>query len=123
MDEEGFVFITGRLKRIYVVTDEDNMAYKLFPQRMEEAVQQIHGVRKCGVIVKEDEIKGYIPIVFVSIDGTDSHEVVREKIAKEIESNLPMYYKPKDIIVLEEMPINSNQKIDYRALERMVEQR
>lgn len=121
VDEDGFVFITGRLKRIYIVTDEDNVAYKLFPQRMEEVVQQIYGVQKCGVIVKEDETKGYIPIAFVSIDGTDSHEAIREKIAKEIENKLPMYYKPKDIIVLDEMPINSNQKMDYRALERMVE--
>ena len=121
VDEDGFVFITGRLKRIYIVTDEDNMAYKLFPQRMEEVVQQIYGVRKCGVIVKEDETKGYAPIVFVSINGTESHEIVKEKIAKEIERNLPMYYKPNDIIILDEIPVNSNQKIDYRALERMVE--
>lgn len=44
-----------------------------------------------------------------------------EKIVKEIENNLPMHYKPKDIIVLDEIPIISNQKIDYRALEQMVE--
>ena len=121
VDEDGFVFITGRLKRIYIVTDEDNMAYKLFPQRMEEVVQQICGVQRCGVIVKEDEIRGYIPIVFVSTDGIDSHEAVKGKVAKKIENDLPMYYKPKDIIVLDEMPINSNQKIDYRALEQMAE--
>ena len=73
------------------------------------------------MIVKEDEIQSHIPIVFVSIDGMDSHEAVKGKVAKKIENDLPMYYKPKDIIVLDEMPINSNQKIDYRALEQMAE--
>lgn len=123
VDEDGFVFVTGRIKRIYIVTNEDNLAYKLFPQRMEEVVQQICGVQKCGVIVKEDEVRGYVPIVFVSSNGTEAYDVVREKTAKEIERNLPEYYKPKDIIVLDKIPVNSNQKIDYHALEQIGRER
>lgn len=113
--------LAKRIKRIYIVTDEDNMAYKLFPQRMEEVIQQIEAVDKCGVIVKPDDARGYIPIAFVSLNSTESQEAIKKKIAKEIENNLPMYYEPKNIIVLDEIPVNSNQKIDYRALEKMAE--
>lgn len=115
-DEDGFVYITGRLKRIYIVTDKDNVAYKLFPQRMEEMIQQISGVIKCGVVVLEDAEQGYIPVVFISTDSSATKTSIKEKVSHEVESNLPMYYKPKAIIVLDEMPVNSNQKIDYRTL-------
>ena len=117
-DEDGFVYVTGRLKRIYIVTDKDNVAYKLFPQRMEEMIQQISGVVKCGVVVQEDAAQGYIPVVVISVDSLVTKTSIKEKISNEVESNLPMYYKPKAIIVLDEMPVNSNQKIDYRTLER-----
>lgn len=115
--EDGFVFVTGRIKRIYIVTDEDNGAYKLFPQRMEELIQQISGVSKCGVIVQKDEKRKYVPVVFLTTDPTISAKNIKTIVASEIENNLPKYYEPKDIVVLDEMPVNSNQKIDYRTLE------
>ena len=116
IDEDGFVYITGRLKRIYIVTDEENVAYKLFPQRMEEIIQQIPEVNKCAVIVLEDTQRGFAPVVFVSTDA-ESHKV-KELVTENVEKNLPKYYRPKAIIVLDKIPVNSNQKVDYRALER-----
>ena len=118
VDEDGFVYITGRLKRIYIVTDKDNVAYKLFPQRMEEIIQQIPEVIHCGVIVQEDAQTGHIPIVFISTDAEVSSEKMKETVEKAISDNLPAYYKPKAILVLDKMPVNRNQKIDYRVLER-----
>ena len=43
---------------------------------------------------------------------------MKETVAKSISDNLPAYYKPKAILVLDKMPVNNNQKIDYRALEQ-----
>ena len=33
--------------------------------------------------------------------------------------HLPLYYAPKNIVLLDKMPVNSSQKIDYRTLERL----
>lgn len=120
IDEDGFVYITGRLKRIYIVTDEENVAYKLFPQRMEEIIQQIPEVNKCAVIVLEDAQRGYVPVVFVSTDTTSYN--VKELVAEKIKVDLPKYYSPQAIIVMDKIPVNSNQKVDYRALEREVQE-
>lgn len=119
--EDGFVYITGRMKRIYIVTDKENIAYKLFPQRMEEMIQQIPGVVHCGVIVQEDAQTKNVPVVFVSADAKVSREKIKEAVAHSISANLPAYYKPKAIFVLDTMPVNTNQKIDYRALEALAE--
>ncbi|MBQ4060337.1 MAG: acyl--CoA ligase [Lachnospiraceae bacterium] len=119
VDRDGFVFITGRLKRIFIVTDEKNNAYKLFPQRIEELVQQMEEVHKCGVVVAKDEQRGYIPVVFVALNKTETFGYILEKIHNVIIQKLPMYYEPKDIRIVEEIPINDNQKIDYRKLEEM----
>jgi len=120
VDRDGFVFITGRLKRIYIVTDEKNIAYKLFPQRIEELIQQMEEVHKCGVVVVEDSKKGYVPIVFVSLNKNAQIKGIKDNIYKVISENLPMYYEPKDICIIDEMPTNANQKINYRALENMI---
>lgn len=118
VDKDGFVYITGRLKRIYIVTDKNNVAYKLFPQRMEEMIQQIPGVVHCGVVVQEDAQNGHVPVVFIATDGKISKENMKESVKSVISENLPAYYRPKAIHILDKMPVNNNQKIDYRTLER-----
>lgn len=118
IDRDGFVYITGRLKRIYIVKYKD-IAHKLFPQRLEELIRQIPGVNECGVIVQEDAEQCNIPVVFITPRGQSDKAALRNAVLEEIAKELPGYYRPKNIVLLEKMPVNSNQKIDYRALERI----
>lgn len=122
IDEEGFVYITGRLKRIYITRDKDNMAYKIFPQRMEEIIEQEPVVQRCGVIVVKDEDRLNVPIVFVVARESGNMEQVEVKVKKIIQEKLPAYYEPKKMIVVDALPITSSQKIDYKKLEKMWEE-
>ena len=116
VDPEGYVFVTGRLKRIYIVTDDSGMAYKLFPQRMEEVIESIEDVKRCAVVVLPDECKQSTSVVFVQVSGN----VLQEKdIDRYIKKALPEYYWPKKIVLLKEIPMNQNQKIDYKELEKL----
>lgn len=120
IDIDGFVYITGRLKRIYIVTDDNNVAYKIFLQRMEETVQQITRVKECRAIVQKDDRHGYIPVVFVTIRDDSLQDEMTKTIYEKIKTELPIYYTPKNIIILDKMPVNANQKIDDHALENML---
>ena len=122
IDRDGFVYITGRLKRIYIVKYKD-IAHKLFPQRLEELIRQIPGVNECGVIVQEDAEQCNIPVVFITPRGQSDKAALRNAVLEEIAKELPGYYRPKNTVLLEKMPVNSNQKIDYRALERISSER
>lgn len=120
VDEEGFVFITGRLKRIYTAKGEDSQIYKIFPQRMEETIEEIESIDKCGVVVIKDDIQLNIPVVFVTLTSNSNKEVIKEAVLNQIREKLPLFYLPRNIIVLEQMPITSSQKIDYRKLESLL---
>ena len=118
IDSDGFIYITGRIKRIFVVKYKD-VAYKLFPQRMEETIVQMPEVDKCGVIMQKDVEQCTIPVVFITSCGQSDNAALKDAVAKRIAKDLPRYYAPKNIVLLDKMPVNSSQKIDYRTLERM----
>lgn len=118
IDEEGYVFITGRIKRIYITKDATNMAYKLFPQHMEDVISECLGVEKCGVIVIPDDERQNIPVVFITVSNNQTGNV-KSEVMKIISEKLPSYYLPKAINLIENMPTTSSQKIDYRELERI----
>ena len=114
IDTDGFVYITGRIKRIYITTDEAGTAYKLFPQRLEETIEEYEGVNKCAVVVIPDDKRQNVAVAFV-----DAKEIIEiDALEKYIQNELPSYYYPVKIVNVDKMPINSNQKIDYRTLEK-----
>jgi long-chain acyl-CoA synthetase len=119
VDEDGFIYITGRLKRIYVTRDTDNMAYKIFPQRMEEIIEREPYISQCGVVIKEDNRRENVPVVFVTTVAEMEKQTVEMKIMQSITNQLPDYYRPEKIVVLDRMPITSSQKIDYCKLDEM----
>ena len=122
IDEDGFTFITGRLKKIYITVDPDGNGYKLFPQRVEEIVSELPFVEKCGVIVERDEVKQTIPAIFVTVNEKVPADVPAA-ILTVIAEKLASYYYPDKITVIPEMPMTASQKIDYQALEKMIEER
>lgn len=107
IDRDGFVFVTGRIKRIFITKDKNSVAYKLFPQRMEETIEQLEFVERCAVIVIDDEQQIHVPIVYVVLP---EKEAGMEKVRKHIEQNRPEYYAPREIIVIDKLPVNTSQK-------------
>lgn len=121
IDSDGFTYITGRIKRIYTVIDKDGNVYKLFPQRLEELICTLSFVKKCAVIIVNDKTKLSVPIVFITVQDNTESETAIVSIRKLISDSLASYYYPKEIIIIDEMPITDSQKVDYRALEQEAE--
>lgn len=119
IDVDGFLYITGRLKRIYITQDIDGLAYKLFPQRIEDLVSSIEEIDKCAVVVVEDKERENVPVVFATIANDVVNSELEENILKLLSEKLPAYYRPLKIVIIDEMPVNTSQKIDYRVLGEM----
>lgn len=121
-DNDGFLFFCGRIKRIFAVRDKSGILYKIFPQRIEEFLESHPLVDTCAVVVKEDKQRLHIPIAYVSLyDSKVGREKAVQILREAVEKELPSHSWPKEIYVLDSIPVTSNGKIDYRALELGVE--
>lgn len=124
VDEDGFIFVTGRMKRIYTVFGKDKNLYKLFPQRIEEFVASLSDVESCAVTVREDPQKAHAATAFVvATDANCDKEKLVSNIMAAISQNLPEHLSPEAIHIISNMPLTTGGKIDYRALEENATQK
>jgi len=122
VDEDGFVYIKGRIKRIYITLGEDGNAYKLFPLRIEKVLGSCKGVGECAVIAKKIENGNNIPIAFVTIDENLKQKEVMDNIREKCQKELSTHEQPKSVIVVDSMPFTPSGKVDYQTLEKMAKE-
>lgn len=123
VDTDGFIFVVGRLKRVYVTQDKDSAIVKIYPQRIEDVLASDPRVENCAVICQPDAVRIHIPIAFVSIKaGADEPEAeLMNRLTVLAKENLPEYDIPAHIYILDALPTTSNGKVDYRALESLAD--
>jgi long-chain acyl-CoA synthetase len=109
LDEEGYLYITGRKKEMLIVGGEN-----VFPREIEEVLNMHPSVKASAVVGKQDDMRGEVPIAFVEIeedaefDATELRNFVRDKIAQ--------YKVPREIRQIDELPRNPTGKILRREL-------
>lgn len=108
-DEEGHLYITGRIKEMLIIGGEN-----VFPREIEEVVNQHPAVRDSAVIGQPDPMRGEVPIAFVELE--DGAEFDAKSILALCRENLAGYKVPKEVIVLEALPRNPTGKIMRRQL-------
>lgn len=120
VDADGYVYIKGRLKRIYITKMEDGTALKLFPQKIESILNECKVIKECAVVVIADEKRINAPVFFVTVkDMTENEKKLIDDIKLFCESKLSVYEMPMEIRIIEKMPTTASGKIDYVALEEM----
>ena len=122
VDEDGFVYHKGRIKRIYMTMVKGGEVYKLFPTLVEEKFVSQKDIKSCGTIAIPDKEKLSVLVSFVTLrDRNVEEENIVEELMNYAKTELPEHSVPVKIVVLEEMPLTQSGKIDYRALEQMAE--
>lgn len=121
INEDGFLFYRGKLKRIYVVK-MDGLFYKLFPQRIEELFEANPHVGKCGVVAVADDTMLNKAVAFVTKSSDTDDSLLIAELKEKANSDLPKHMQPSDIVILDRMPLTSSGKIDYRELEKIANQ-
>lgn len=113
IDEEGYIFIKGRMKSVIVLKNGKN----IFPEEMENLVNRIEGVKESFIFGKSnkkdpDDIKIYVKVVYdreimkiayKTEDEEKIHEIISDKV-KEINNIMPMYKSIRGV-VLSETPL------------------
>ena len=123
MDEDGFVFLDSRIKRLIIRHD----GFKVFPSMIENVISRHPAVQQCSVVgcTDKDHVQGRLPFVYVVLNPAADHkkrQIVRElqQICKE---ELPEYVQPVAYKFISEMPLTPVGKIDYRKLEEEISPR
>ena len=118
MDEHGALFITGRIKRILATVGPDGNPTKLFPDRIERAIQLCDAVEVCCVVGVRDEKRLFLPKAYVELlDKGADRETVTEQILEKCREKLPDYMVPVEIEYMDALPRTERGEVDYRALE------
>lgn len=117
INEDGAIFLTGRIKRIIMTKGRDGLVTKLFPDRIEKAVYTHPSVELCCVIGIEDKDRINYPKAYVVLKDRNKSGMIKEEIMEICREQLPEYMVPEDIQFMNDLPRTPRGKIDYRALE------
>jgi len=111
IDEEGYLWHAGRYKRFAKVGGEMVSLVKV------ENIMEKHlpeGVSCCIVEVSDEKKGSYIV-------ATVSKEVNKTEILRKMMDELPTIALPRLFVVINELPMMSTGKIDFRTVTRMVQ--
>jgi long-chain acyl-CoA synthetase len=119
IDEDGFVFIKGRVKRMITRFD----GHKVFPVTIESFIAEHELVHSCSVIAVDDRerMQGQYPMAVVElVAGIDVSR--RDAISREIydlcQEHLEERGRPVAVVCVNEIPLTGVGKNDYRQLEK-----
>ena len=123
LDENGVLFVTGRIKRILMTKGKDGNITKIFPDRIEKAIYQHPAVELCCVVGIPDEERINYPKAFVVTKaGVIKDNALTNELLRLCQDKLPGYMVPDEIEYRDDLPRTPRGKIDYRALEEMAKE-
>jgi len=109
MDEEGFLFITGRKKELIICSGEN-----VHPLEVETALAMHPAVEEAAVIGAPDSLRGEHPKAFVRLrQGQNASAPELRRICRE---KLAPFKIPREFVFVEDFPRNALGKILKRKL-------
>lgn len=112
-DEEGYLFITGRLREMINRGGE-----KIAPREVEEVLLTHPAVRDAAVIGRPDAQYGEVAVAYIVADGTWSQDDLARCLHHYAAARLSAFKVPVDAVRVEALPRNPNGKINREALRR-----
>ena len=111
VDEEGYLFITGRKKEILIIGGE-NVA----PREIEEVLNKHPAIHAAAVIGKPDAVRGEVPVAFVEVESESAEPFDESQVRGYCREHLAPYKVPREVRVVEELPRSPTGKILRRHL-------
>lgn len=117
LDEDGFVYLDSRIKRMIIRHD----GFKVFPSIIENVVSRHPAVHQCSVVgcADKDHVQGRLPFVYIVLkaDTTAKKKQVIRELERMCAEELPEYVQPVAYKFIPSMPMTPVGKVDYRQLE------
>ena len=117
-DEDGYIFITGRVDDIINVA-----GHRLSTAEMEEAVSGHKDVAECCVVGIEDDLKGQIPFGLVVLkSGTQISETeVEKEVVALVREKIGAVAALRNIVVVKRLPKTRSGKILRKLIRTMLD--
>lgn len=115
-DANGFYYFVGRSDDMFKSGD-----HKIYPAEIEQALESHPGVNKCVVIPISDPIKYFKPYAFVTLKNT--FDVPSQDLKNFLFDKLAHYQLPREIWIIDQMPLTAVNKIDKQKLKSLAEQK
>ena len=111
MDEDDFVFFTGRKKRMIIIS-----GYNVYPNDIESEVLKLDYINEACAVQGYIDTKPVIKL-FVSLNQpTDNPDEVRKCIKEYCDSKLERFSRPSSVTILDALPRTRMAKIDFMKL-------
>lgn len=119
-DEDGYTFILGRTDDVINVS-----GHRLGTREIEEAIAGYKAVAEAAVVGVQDELKGQVPIVFVTLKQNVSGDNASMALAMQqrVVDQLGGVARPARIYVVNTLPKTRSGKLLRRSLQALAEQR
>ena len=110
LDEDGYLYVTGRLKSIIICG-----GFNVIPEELETCLEDDPDVRGAAVVAVADDRLGEIPVAVVEGRGDPGGILDRSGV------RLVAYKRPRRLYVVEALPRLASGKVDKPAVARLVE--
>lgn len=114
IDGDGFLTIKGRSKELIKVS-----GMSVFPKEIEDMLTGLHpGVENAAVIGAPDPKTGEIPVAFVKLKEDYRGGLSAEDILQWCRENMSKVKVPRQVFIVEEIPLNSLGKVVKEELKK-----
>ncbi len=120
IDEDGFITIVGRIKRM-ILTSENDIFHKVFPKILEDAFLKLDSINAISIVGKPNKETINDLIAFVVLEEGISREHALSAIQQFAKDKLESFERPVAFIFEDKLPLTTIGKVDYRALEKEAE--
>src|SRR5438309_11297134 len=110
-DEEGYLFLTGRLRDV-IIRGGENIA----PREVEEVLETSPAVREAAVIGRPDAVYGEQVVAYIVVNGLWSPELA-QRLREYAARRLSAHKVPVDFIAVDALPKNALGKVEHRLLQ------
>ena len=115
IDEEGFVYLKGRARRVIV-----RLGFKISAYTIEDKITEHKAVKECVTVAVSDQEEEHVPMAYIVLK--DEYKAISDTILCDIHNKckkeLKEYEIPKHFMVVNELPYTKNNKYDFVALEK-----
>jgi long-chain acyl-CoA synthetase len=112
MDEDGFIFYKGRIKRMIITS-----GYNVYPSHIEEVIESHPAVLQCTVIGIPHPYKQEVPKAFIVLKEGFHGLFVKSDIRNYCRKNLAKYMIPAEFVFRKQLPKTKLGKVDFKKLQ------
>ena len=115
-DEMGNIRITGRVDDVMKVA-----GHRLSTAEVENAITQHPAVVECAVVAAPHEIKGEVPVAFVTLKpGYKASEDLEAELKQQVVKVIGPTARPDRIVIVDDLPKTRSGKIMRRILKALI---